>query len=450
MNAEMSPQHLHALLDELLACARKAGADSADALGDWSFSLQATLRLRALESVQRSESASLGLRVLVGKRQASVASAKPDADDFPLLAERAVAMARLAPEDPWCGLADESLLAQQTAELQLDDGFEPSEALLHERAKETEEAALSVPGVTNSEGATAGWSRGYCALATSAGFNQGYAESDHELVCSVVAEKDGDKERDYAYSVCRHFQDLDSPAAIGKESAERAVRRLGARKPQGAQFPVIYDERVASSLLGHFAQAISAASVARGTSFLEKHLHQPVFSAGIDILDDPFRLRGLASRPFDDEGIAGAARLVVDKGILAGWLVDSASGRQLGIVSTGHASRSAAEPSSPVPSNLHIRPGSCSLDALMSDIRQGLYITELIGHGVNPVTGDYSRGAAGFWIENGMPTFPVHELTVAGNLKTMFKHMTAADDLRFRGGVNAPSLRIEGLTVAGL
>ena len=450
MSVEMSPQHLHALLEELLACARKAGADSADALGDWNISQQASLRLRALEGVQRSESLSLGLRVMLGKRQASVASAKADAADFPRLAERAVAMARLAPEDPWCGLADEALLARQSEELELDDGFEPSEALLHERAREAEEAALSVAGVTNSEGATAGWSRGYCALATSNGFARGYAESEHALSCSVVAEKGGDKERDYAYSVCCHFQDLDAPAAIGRESAERAVRRLGARKPQGGRLPVIYDERVASGLPGHFAQAISAASVARGTSFLGEHLHQRVFADGIDIVDDPFRRRGLASRPFDDEGVGGAMRSVVEKGVLTCWLADSASARQLGIASTGHAVRSAAEPSSPAPSNLYVRCGQYSLAELMSDISQGLYVTELIGHGVNPVTGDYSRGAAGFWVENGEATFPVHELTVAGNLKDMFRHMTAADDLRFRNSVNAPSLRIEGMTIAGL
>ena len=450
MSAEMSPQRLHDLLESLLDHARKAGAEQADALGHWNFSLQETLRLGKLESVERSESASLGLRVLIGRRQASVAGARLHADDFPLLAERAVAMARLAPEDPWCGLAEESLLARETAGLELDDGFEPDEALLRERAGEAEEAALAVPGIANSEGATAGWSRGYCAFASSAGFNRGYGEGEHELACSVVAEGNGEKERDYAYGICRHFRDLDSPADVGREAAERAVRRLGARKPQGARLPVIYDERIASSLLRHFAQAISAASVACGTSFLEGHLHKPVFSAQIDIVDDPFLVRGLASRPFDDEGVAGACRLVVDKGVLCSWLVDSASGRQLGLASTGHASRSAAEPSSPAPSNLHVRPGGCSRAALMADIRQGLYVTELIGHGVNPVTGDYSRGAAGFWIENGALAYPVSEITVAGNLKHMFAHMTPADDLRFRNAVNAPSLRIEGLTVAGL
>ena len=450
MTADLSPQHLHDLLDQLLAQACKAGAEQADALGHCSHSLHETIRLGQLESIERAESASLGLRVLIGKRQASVATARLDATDFPRLAERAVAMARLAPEDPWCGLADTTLLAQDTADLELDDNYEPDETLLRARATEAEDAARAIAGITNSEGATAGWSRGYCAFADSNGFNRGYAEGDHQLACSVVAEKNAAKERDYAYSACRHFRDLDTPADIGREAAERAVNRLDARKPQGAQLPVIYDERIAASLLRHFAQAISAASVVRGTSFLQQHLHKPVFSAAIDILDDPFRPRGLASRPFDDEGVAGAARRMVDKGVLCSWLIDSASGRQLSLPSTGHASRSAAEPASPEPSNLHILPGRHTLAELMADIQQGLYVTELIGHGVNPVTGDYSRGAAGFWIENGTPTFPVNEITVAGNLKDMFAHATPANDLRFRNSINAPSLRIETLTIAGL
>lgn len=450
MSDELSPEDLNNLLDELIFRARKAGAEKADAIANWDFSLQETLRLGELESVERSESGGLGLRVLIGKRQASVASANLDATDFPMLAERAVAMARLAPEDPWCGLADESLLAQEITDLELDDGFEADEELLRERAKETEETALSFPGISNSEGATAGWIRGYSAFANSNGFNKGYGESSHQLSCSVVAEKNGEKERDYSYSVCCHFQDVETPAALGREAAERTLNRLGARKPQGAQLPVVYDERVASSLLRHFAQAASAASVARGTSFLDKQLGKKVFSEGIDILDDPFRPRGLASRPFDDEGVAGGCRLMVANGVLASWFVDSASGRQLGFSSTGHASRSAAEPPSPAPSNLHIAAGNCSKDELMSDISQGLYVTELIGMGVNPVTGDYSRGAAGFWIDDGVPSFPVNELTIAGNLKDMFANLTPADDLRFRNKISAPSLRVEGLTIAGL
>lgn len=450
MSNEISVQRLNDLLDEVLSCARKAGAEQADALANWEFSLQESLRLGELESVERSEGSGLGLRVLIGRRQASVASARLDATEFPMLAERAVAMARHAPEDPWCGLADGSLLAQEVPDLELDDGFEADEELLCERARETEENALAVPGITNSEGVTAGWSRGYSAFANSDGFNKGYCESSHQLVCSVLAEKNGEKERDYAYSICCHFMDLESPATLGREAAERTLQRLGARKPKGAQLPVIYDERVASSLLRHFARAASAASVARGTSFLEKCLGKQIFSAGIDILDDPVRHRGLASRPFDDEGVAGSRRFMVENGVLASWFVDTASGRQLGLSSTGHAGRSAAEPPTPAPSNLHILKGNCTQAELMADITQGLFVTELIGMGVNPVTGDYSRGAAGFWIENGVPTFPVNELTIAGNLKDMYANMTHADDLRFRGSVNAPSLRIEGLTIAGL
>ena len=437
------------MLDALLECARKAGAEHADATAHRSNSLQETVRLGKLESIERSESGSLGLRVLIGKRQASVASGKLDANDFPMLAERAVAMARLAPEDAWCGLAEASRPANGI-DLELDDGYEADESLLHERAQETEETAMASKGVTNSEGATAGWSRGSLAFANSEGFSGGYRVSSHQIVCVVVAEKDGVKERDYAYSATRHFKDLDAPDAVGREAAERVLARMGARKPQGAQLPVVFDERVASSLLQHFAQAISGASVARGVSFLDKHLDKPVFHESIDILDDPLRPRGLASRPFDDEGVTGGRLLLIEDGVLKSWLLDGASGRQLGFASTGHASRNAAEPSSPSSSNLHMLPGKVNKDELIADIAQGLYVTELIGMGVNPVTGDYSRGAAGFWIENGKIAYPVNEVTVAGNLKDMFAHVTPADDLRFRSSTNAPSLRIEGMTIAGL
>ena len=437
------------MLGALLECARKAGAEHADATAHRSNSLQETVRLGKLESIERSESGSLGLRVLIGKRQASVASGKLDANDFPMLAERAVAMARLAPEDAWCGLAETSHPVD-SVDLELDDGFEADESLLHERAQETEETAMAPRGVTNSEGATAGWSRGDLAFANSEGFSGGYRVSSHQLVCVVVAEKDGVKERDYAYSATRHFKDLDAPDAVGREAAERVLARMGARKPQGAQLPVVFDERVASSLLQHFAQAISGASVARGVSFLDKHLGKSVFHESIDILDDPLRPRGLASRPFDGEGVTGGRLLLVEDGVLKSWLLDGASGRQLGFASTGHASRSAAEPSSPAASNLHMLPGKVSKNELIADIAQGLYVTELIGMGVNPVTGDYSRGAAGFWIENGKTAYPVNEVTVAGNLKDMFTHITPADDLRFRSSTNAPSLRIEGMTIAGL
>ena len=442
-------EQLTDMLDALLECARKAGAEQADALAHQSNSLQETLRLGRLDSIERSESASLGLRVLIGKRQASVASGRLDASDFPMLAERAVAMASLAPEDIWCGLGEASTSACETA-LELDDGFEADESLLRERAQQAEEVALEFEGVTNSEGAVAKWSRGNIAFANSEGFSGSYSSSLHHLACTVVAEKNGEKERDYAYSIARHFDDLDAPDVVGREAAERALARMGARKPQGAQLPVVFDERIASSLLHHLAQAVSGASIARGVSFLDKHLEKLVFAEGIDILDDPMRPRGLASRPFDDEGITGGRLLLVEKGVLKSWLLDSASARQLGFASTGHASRSAAEPPSSEPSNLHMLPGKASRDELIADISSGLYVTELIGMGVNPVTGDYSRGAAGFWIENGKIAYPVSEVTVAGNLKEMFARVTPADDLRFRASVNAPSLRIEGMMVAGL
>lgn len=446
----MGEARLEALLDALLAHARKAGAESADALGEWGASLSARVRLGALESMERAESGALGLRVLVGRRQASVATARLDEAELPRLAERAVSMARSAPEDEWCGLAEDSLLAREAPDLQLGDRVMPDESALRERALEAEAVARAVPGIVNSEGATAGWSRFRKAYARSDGFSLGYEGGAHEISCSVLAEKDGAMERDYAYDFRRHFADLDAPEEVGREAAQRAVARVGARKPQGARLPVVYDERIASSLLRHFAQAVSAASVARGESFLGGQMGERVFPEAVDIVDDPFRSRGLASRPCDDEGVAGGKRLLVEKGVLAGWLADSASGRQLGIASTGHAHRSSAAPSSPVPSNMYVPTGAVTREALMGDIEQGLLVMELMGQGVNPVTGDYSRGAAGFWIEKGEAAFPVHEVTIAGNLKDMFARMSAADDLTFRGGLNAPSLRIDGMTIAGL
>lgn len=446
----MEGERLEALLDALLASARKAGAESADALGEWGAFLSARARLGALESMERAESGTLGLRVLVGRRQASVATTRLEEAELPRLAERAVSMARSAPEDEWCGLAEDSLLARESPDLQLGDGIAPDESALRERALEAEAAAREVPGIVNSEGATAGWSRLRRAYARSDGFALGYEGGAHEISCSVLAERNGAMERDYAYDFRRHFADLDAPEEVGREAAQRAVARVGARKPQGARLPVVYDERIASSLLRHFAQAVSAASVARGESFLGGQMGERVFPEDVNIVDDPFRPRGLASRPCDDEGVVGAKRLLVEKGVLTSWLADSASGRQLAIASTGHAHRSAAAPSSPAPTNMYVSAGDISREALMSDIEQGFLAMELMGHGVNPVTGDYSLGAAGFWIEKGAAAFPVHEVTIAGNLRDMFARMTAADDLNFRGRINAPSLRIEGMTIAGL
>lgn len=437
------------LLSELVAKAKRAGADAADAVLFESASLEVSYRLGAREDLERSESKDLGLRIFFGKKQAIVSSTDMTPDSLDELLERGLAMAAAMPEDPYCGLADADRLCTDIPDLDLNDPNEPTPEALYEMAAEAETAALAVKGVSNSESAGAGWGRNRIALVTSNGFSGGYATSSHSLFASVIAGEGTGMERDYDFTSARHGGDLDAPAAIGTSAGERAVRRLNPRKVESQQIPVVFDPRVSNSMLGHFVGAITGSSVARGTSFLKDSLGKSVFAPGITIVDDPHRPRGLASKPFDGEGVANRQWLLAENGELATWVMDSASARQLGLESTGHASRGTSGPPSPSTTNLYMQPGTCSRDALLADITSGLYITELIGFGVNGVTGDYSRGAAGFWIDKGELAHPVSELTIAGNLKDMFLNITPADDLTFRYGSNAPTLRIDGLMVAG-
>jgi PmbA protein len=437
------------ILQELVAAARRAGADAADALHLGSASLSVTRRLGRIEQLERSESVDIGLRVFVGLRQAVVSTTDPDPKGFAALAERAVAMAKVVPEDPFGGLAERPDPAREVAPLDLDDGVEPTAEELLARAAAAEEAALAVPGVTNSEGADASWGRVRVALVASNGFAGGYTRSSHTLSCTALAGEGTGMERDYDWSSVVHLAELEEAEGIGRRAGERAVARLNPRRPRTARLPVVYDPRVAGSILGHLAGAINGAAVARGTSFLREHLGQPVLARGLTVRDDPTRPRGLRSRPFDGEGMAGAARAVVEDGVLTTWVMDWRSARQLGLRSTGHASRGTGGPPGPAPTNLWLEPGPATPAALMADIAEGLYVTDLIGMGVNGVTGDYSRGAAGFMIRGGAPAEPVSEITIAGNLKDMFLHMTPANDLRFRRGTDAPTLRIDGLTLAG-
>ncbi|HZD27025.1 MAG TPA: TldD/PmbA family protein [Alphaproteobacteria bacterium] len=437
------------LLSELIARARKAGADTADAVLFRSAALEVSWRLGSREDLERSESRDLGLRVFVGRRAAVVSSTDLSAAALDELVERGVAMARLAPEDRYGGLADPDQLCRSMPELDLDEPGEPAPDTLYERAGAAEAAALAVEGISNSDGAGAGWGRSSVALATSHGFAGAYSATSHSFHASVVAGEGTGMERDYDFSSARYVGDLEEPAAVGRRAGERAVRRLQPRKASSRRVPVVYEPRVARSLLGHFAGAISGQAVARQTSFLLDRMGEAVFPAAIRIVDDPHRPRGLASKPFDGEGVANARSDLVDGGVLQGWLLDSAAARQLGLKSTGHAARGTSGPPSPAPTNLYMEPGALSPQELIADIEEGLFVTELIGFGVNGVTGDYSRGAAGFWIEKGEIAYPVSELTIAGNLKDMFLNLTAADDLEFRFGSNAPTLRVEGMTVAG-
>lgn len=439
-------------LAALIEAARRAGADAADALLVASASLAIQRRLGKIEQLERAEGFDLGLRVFVGTaghlRQAIVASSDPRPAGFAALAERAVAMARAVPEDPFIGLAD-APDGPGAADLDLDDPAEPGAEALIAAAAAAEEAALGIPGVTNSEGAEAGWSRTDIALATSGGFAGGYRRTSHSLSATALAGQGTGMERDYEYSSVVHRADLEDAASIGRRAGEKAVARLNPRRPKTARLPVVYDPRVAGSLLGHLSGAINGAAIARGTSFLAGMLGQRVMAAGLSVIDDPTRRRGLRSRPFDGEGMQGRRRALVEDGVLTSWVLDWRSARQLGMASTGHASRGTGGPPSPGTTNLHLAPGTLSPAALMADIREGLYVTELIGMGVNGITGDYSRGAAGFMIRDGQLAEPVSEVTIAGNVREMLLHLTPANDLVFRRGTDSPTIRIEGLTMAG-
>ena len=444
--AKPDPQ---AILGHLIAAARAAGADAADALLVESVSAGVSYRLGKLEDVERSESADLGLRVFVGAKVAFVSSTDLSDKALAELPERAVAMARLAPEDKYAGLAPRELLARDWPDLDLEDASEPSAEALIERARAVEGAAMAVPGITNSEGGGAGFSRSAIALATSEGFFGRYAGTSHSVGVAVLAGEGTGMERDYDGASARHGDDLESPEAVGRRAGERTVARMAPRKAKSAALPVVFDPRVAGGIVGHFAGAISGSSIARGVSFLKDRLGQAVFAPGISIIDDPHRRRGLRSKPFDGEGVANRRTTLIDKGMLTTWLLDCASARQLGLTTTGHAARGTGGPPAPSTTNLYMEPGNLTPEALMADIKDGFYVTELMGMGVNAVTGDYSRGAAGFWIENGKRAFPVSGVTIAGNLKDMFLNVTPADDLVFRYGTNAPTLRIEGMTLAG-
>ncbi|MFA7597506.1 MAG: metallopeptidase TldD-related protein, partial [Novosphingobium sp.] len=418
------------------------------AIGSASESVQ--VRLGKLEDVERSESEQVGLRVFVGQRSASIQAT--DLSDAALgeLAERAVAMARAAPEDPFAGLADEALLMRgQQLNLDLCDAGEPRPEQLRALAEEAEDAARAVAGVTNSEGGSASFGRSLVALATSHGFSGAYEGSSHGLSASVVAGNGGNMQRDYAWRQTRHAADLPSGAEIGRLAGERAVARLDPGRLASGTMPVVFDPRVGGSLIGHLISAMAGAAIARRSSFLLERLDEVLFDPAIRIVDQPHLLRGLRSRPFDGEGLPTAARDLVADGRITGWLAESASARQLGIAPTGHASRGSSGAPGVSASNVHMEPGAASRDELIADIADGVLVTELIGHGVNGVTGDYSRGASGFRIVNGEIVGPVAEFTVAGNLVDMFRALTPASDLEWHQSINVPTLRVDGMTVAG-
>jgi PmbA protein len=430
----------------LVEAAKRAGADAADAVAVLGRSTGVSVRLGKVEGTESSESDDVSLRVFVGKRLASVsATAGTDPSE---LAERAVAMAKVSPEDPFQGLADRALLVKSPRDLDLFDVTDISAERLRDDALAMEEAALAVKGVTNSSGAGASAGLGGLVLATSDGFIGQYVASRFSRSASVIAGEGTAMERDYDFSSRQHFADLDTPQEVGRRAGERAVRRLGARKAATGSVDVVFDPRVARGIAGHLAGAINGAAIARRTSFLRDMMGKQVASASVTVSDDPLRLRGQASRPFDGEGVEGEALLMVEKGVLNHWFLSTSAARELGLVTNGRGARGGSSVS-PSSTNLAIESGEKPPHELIGALKSGFYVTEVFGHGVNMVTGEYSRGASGFWIENGELTYPVSEVTIASNLKAMFMTMIPASDLDRNFGTAAPTLLIEGMTLAG-
>ncbi|WP_181705928.1 TldD/PmbA family protein [Chthonobacter rhizosphaerae] len=437
---------LQAQAQRLVEAARRAGADAADAVAIRSVNQVVSVRLGKTEKVEHSENEDFGLRVFVGRQNATISATM--GADVAELAERAVAMARVAPPDAYAGLADADRLIHAFPDLDLLDRSLPATEALVERAVATEDAARAVAGVTNSGGANAYWSRAGVALVTSHGFSGSYETSGHGHSVSVIAGEGTGMERDWEASGKIHLEDLKSPEEVGRVAGERAVKRLDPRKIDTRTATVVYDPRVSTGILGALTGGINGGAIARKTSFLKDKLGQRIMPAGIRITDDPTRRRGPGSRPFDGEGLAAEPMDLVTDGVLQTWILDSASARELGLASNGRAARGLGSPGASA-TNVLLHPGEMSPEELIRGIGEGLYVTDFIGHGSNLVTGDYSRGAAGFWIENGELAYPVAEITVAGNLHEMFMRIVPANDIEYRGSFVAPTLAIEGLTIAG-
>lgn len=446
----MSADALRQKAEETVQKILRAGAEAAEAILVEGTSVSVSWHGGKLESLERSEGGELGIRVFVGKKQASVATTDLRDDAVREAADRAIAMARLAPEDPFCGLADPADIARDFPALEMaDEGMFDADQFVG-LARAAEEAALAVPGVTRCENVDAGGGETKVALAISNGFSGAYRRTHYGIGACALAGDGTEMEQDSDHVSKIFYADLPSASSIGRKAGERAVRLLGSRKMPSCQAPVVFDPRESGGLIGEFASAILGSGVARGTSFLKDKMGQRIFPENVTIVDDPFRRRGLRSKAFDGEGIRPTRCNVVEAGVLTTWLMDLRSARQLGLRSTGHARRGTSGVPSPSPTNLYLEAGAMTPESLMRDIKQGFYVTETMGMGVNGVTGDYSLAARGFWIENGIITFPVNEMTIAGNLRDMFLHLTAANDLSFLYGIDAPTIRIEGMTIAGL
>ena len=445
-SAPTTPDILH----DLTAAALRAGADAAEAVSSTRAALSVGVRNGALEDVEREESRDLGLRVFIGKRQATVSASDLSEATQTRLVERAVAMARLAPEDPYAGLAPQDRLSRgPVRDLDVHDPSGRSAEQLERAAAEAEAVALAVPGVARSEGGHASWSESEWRLVTSHGFDGAYRGSSYSLGVGVIAEKDGAMERGGESRVTRHLSDLPSAPSIGAEAGKRAVARTGPRKIASTTAPVIFENRVATQVLSPLLGAISGPAVARGVSFLKDRLGHKVLPEGVDLIDDPFRPRGLGSTPFDDEGVEVSRLALVEDGVIKTWLLNSSAAAQLGLASTGHAARGLAGPPGVSTHNLHMEPGETDLAGLMGQAGTGLLITSMFGPSLNSNTGDWSAGVSGFWFEGGEIAYPVSEVTVAGKLIDLYARMQRGSDLEFRGSFNSPSLLFDAVAIAG-
>lgn len=441
---------LEKAVDSLMTLAIQAGADDAVASAGMSIGLDASMREGVLEEMTRSESKEIGLRVITDGRQACVSSSIMSDDALREMSERAVAMAREAPQDPYCGLADPAQLASDSVDLDLFDPGEAKPDELAAMAAQIDAAARNVEGVSKTESSGASWHKTDIAVAMSNGFATTKRGTAWSAVGVAIAGEGLGMERDYDYDSTRWLSDLPDLADIGKRAGERTVRRINPRKiAEQKRVPIIYEQRAASSLLSHFAGAINGAGVARGSTFLKDRMGEQIFAKGIRISDDPRVIRGMASRAIDSEGLPTAARDLVSEGVVQSWLLDLSNARQLGLESTASASAGIGSVPRPSSSNLMLHPGKRSLEEMIGDLKEGFLVTELIGSSINANTGDYSRGAVGHWIENGEIAYPVTEATIAGNLLEMFAAMEPATDMPKHRSIIAPSILIEGCTLAG-
>ncbi len=446
----MQSNEVEQILSALLKDAKAAGAEAADAVFFHSVSHGVSWRMGKLEDVERSEAADLGLRVLVGKRQASVSTTDHSRAGLKELAERCAAMAKAAPEDPYCGLAPADRLAKAPfMDLDLGDYAEPTTEALQARAAECEEAALAVKGVVNSSGAGASYGEGQKWIMTSHGFFGQSGGSNHSVSVSVLSEDENGMERDYDYDSKTHFEDLGDATLIGRNAGERAVKRLSPQKLKSRTAPVIFDNRLSRSLVSSLAGAVNGGAIARGVSFLKDKMGEQIFAPSINITDDPHVKRGQGSRPFDGEGVANARIDLIKDGVLTAWLMNSAQAMQLGLETNARASRGTGGAPGSGSTNLTLQCGDASFETLLKDAKEGLLVTDMFGPQVNPNTGDYSVGCSGFWFENGAVADPVSEITIAGNILEMFAGLIPANDIDYRGSTNAPSVLIPAMTIAG-